>query len=641
VYHIAEIGKNSDGDLGRCELLVRAAAKAGADAVRLAHFSLSDSVHPNALSPTAERAWSLKLVLPFLEEKLFTPEEYRVILGWCAELGLDFVGTPWDLPSLEMFVACGVRHYKVNSINAHHAPLLSRVLEVAARTYLSTGGLSESQVHELCEYASLDQHDVVLMHAVTAYPAPVPVINMRALEILRQCHPTVGYSSNDLLDTTAPAAYALGATVLDKHIHLTDSDSPAHKASVSVAKYATMITGLREFAATLGRASKQESRGEMANRDVLAKGLVLARDVPAGAVLSPADVTLQLPPKGALAGAWHEVIGSRATRDLSRGAYLFSNDFASDVQPGPDSGDNNDLGERGLVPGQRGVVVRLRDIDEMTAGRDYDYVEVHYAAGDLDKPDDCKDYDLDLVVHLPEYSAGVLLDLCSYDEAMRRYSIEVINRVMDRARGLKKHFHRCAGDVRFVVHPGALTYPKLLDDPSRQYDLFADSMRRLDTSGLEILVENMTPFAWFLAGDWSPKQGQSNSFMEPRAMAEFLTTYGYSMCLDLCHAKLYCNHVDMELADYMRIVRPYVGHLHFSDSTGVDGEGIMVGAGEIDWSEVCAQFADYERGWTPEIWNGHHDHGAQFCQAHRLLAEEFRRYRQRRGPLRESAPAPV
>jgi len=637
VYYIAEIGKNSNGDLSRCELLLYAAARAGANAVRFAHFSLLDSVHEDALSPSAERAWSLKLELPFLEENLFASEEYRTILGWCAELGIDFVGTPWDLSSLEMFAACGVTHFKVNSLNAYNAPLLSRVLQVATRTYLSTGGLSERQVCKLCTGVPLRDHNVVLMHAVTAYPAPVSVINMRALETLRRYHPVVGYSSNDILDTSAPAAYAMGATVLDKHLHLTDSDFPAHRASVSVARFAELVAHLEEFSATLGRPTKQESRGEMANRDVLAKGLVLAHDVPAGALISPDDLALQLPPKGVLAESWHDVVGARASRDLTRGSYLFSSDVTARPTDKGYRGDDhgNSLGERGLVPGTRGVVVRLKDIEEMTAGRDFDYVEVHYAAGDLDKPDTCRDYDLDLVVHLPEYASGVLLDLCSYDEALRRYSIEVINRVMDKARGLKRHFARCTGDVRFVVHPGALTYPKLLDDPSQQYDLFADSMRRLDTSGLHILIENMTPFAWFIDGDWSPRQGQTNSFMEPQAMAEFLGEHMYSMCLDLCHAKLYCNHAGIELSAYMRTVKPFVQHIHFSDCTGIDGEGIQVSDGEINWSEVCEIFADYEYGWTPEIWNGHHDHGSKFCEAHRRLADEFRQYWKAQGLVRE------
>jgi hypothetical protein len=72
-----------------------------------------------------------------------------------------------------------------------------------------------------------------------------------------------------------------------------------------------------------------------------------------------------------------------------------------------------------------------------------------------------------------------------------------------------------------------------------------------------------------------------------------------------------------------------VRHIHFSDAVGIDGEGTRVGTGDIDWQQVCAVFADHQWGWTPEIWNGHHDHGAKFCLAHRDLAHQFERYRHR------------
>ena len=298
VYIIAEIGKNADGDLGRARELVRACAVAGANAVRFSHFSIEECVHPSALRGDAERAWSLKLELPFLSETLFDATGYREIVRTCAAVGIDFVASPWDTPSLRLFDGIGVMDYKVSSLNAYNVPLVAAVLEIARRTYLSTGGLDEAQVARMVRELKLADHDVVLLHAVTAYPAPAPVLNLAALDVLHTLHPQVGYASNDLLATSALAACAAGATVLDKHVHLVDGVGPNHRASVDVSELARLIAEVREFEAALGRARKYESRGEMANRDVFAKGLVLARDIPAGQPITADDLALQLPPKG-------------------------------------------------------------------------------------------------------------------------------------------------------------------------------------------------------------------------------------------------------------------------------------------------------------------------------------------------------
>lgn len=620
---MAEIGKAARGDLGRALELVRGAAAAGADAVRLPHFVLAENVHPDLLAGPAERAWSFKLELPFLGERMLGPDDYKRLAAECAALGLEVVGTPWDLPSWRLQDAAGVDRFFVNSYNAFNVPLVEAILGSGTRLYLSTGGLAEEQVKTLCARYELDRHDTVLLHSVLAYPAPASVVNLRAMDVLRRYHRAVGYSSNDLLGTTHVAAAALGAEVFVKHVHLLPAETDAHRASVPVSRLAAMIAEIRQTEELLGRAIKQESRGEMANRDIMGKGLAVRTGVERGGPLTRDSVVLQVPPRGVKAERWFEVEDRAARRDLTVGDIVYSDDLDLPVSA---SALAEPLGPRGAVPGKRGAVVRLKDIDEIIAGRDYDYVEVHYAAGDLDRPDDFKEYDLELVVHLPEYSAGVLLDLASTDEALRRYSVEVINRVMDKTRVLRSRFHRTGDLVKFVLHPGALTFPDPTAEPDRQYEVFVDSLARLDQGGLDVLIENMTPFPWFLSGgDWAIKQGVTTTFMHPEALAAFLEEHGHGMTLDLCHAKLWCNHNGHTLLDYMTRLKPYVRHIHFSDATGVDGEGLMIGAGEIDWQEVAGVFHDYREGWTPEIWNGHHDRGEQFAEAHRALAAEFAR----------------
>ncbi|PMB02577.1 hypothetical protein CEN49_25280 [Fischerella thermalis CCMEE 5273] len=631
-YVIAEIGKACNGNMGYCEQILHECKTAGADAIRFHHFHLESSVFKEALQKSTERAWSFQLKLPFLNEVLFTENEYRAILNRCKELGLDFIGTPWDIPSYHIFRNAGVKNIKINSLNAFNVPLIKEVRRDSRKLYISTGGLAERDIRNLYEIHNLGEDDVTLMHAVIAYPAPKTIINMRALKVLKKYSTRIGYSSNELLSTPLLAACALGATVIEKHVHLNHSPYDVHKASITTIQLKEMIREIREMEQILGREIKQESRGEMVNQDILSKSLILKEHVQKGEVISEKNLALQLPSKGVNAKQWLEVVGGKAKRDLNKGEYLFSTDIVKEkdyqsIGIQPNRQDNEETAS--YIPGKRGVVVRLKDIDEMIAGQKVDYVEVHYAASDLDKVDSCKDYDLDLVVHLPEYSDGVLLDLCSHDEQLRKYSIEVINHVMEKARRLKPHFKRLSGDLKFVTHPGSLTYPHPDENPSEQYALFLDSLKQLDSSGLEVLVENMTPFAWFLDKDWAPKQGMSNSFMDAEELSIFLNTHKYNMCFDVCHAKLYCNYAGKDLYTFMRTIRPYVKHFHFSDCTGIDGEGLQVGEGEINWQEVCEVFSDYSYGWTPEIWNGHHDHGKKFYEAHEKLNDEFRKYRER------------
>lgn len=628
-YYIAEIGKACNGDLNYCWKLLNECKKAKVSAVRFHHFYLESSVHSSLLDKekSTERTWSFKLNLPFDKENLFSEEGYKVILDWCNELELDFIATPWDIESYKLFQRIGVTHYKLHSMNAMNIPLLEQLVNNCSKLYISTGGLSENQIEMLNNKFALSEHDnIVLLHTVCAYPTPKTVVNMRTMQTLRKYTKRVGYSSNDVLNTSLLTAAALGADVIEKHVHLQQIDRETHKASIDIESYGKLIAEAEEVKMLLGLDVIHESRGEMINQEILSKSIVLKEDVKAGETLDERNLTLKLPSKGINAKQWYNVVGKKASKNLFKGNYLFTSDMSEQdterkrfLQKGQDK-------DRLYIPGKLGIVARLNDIEQITNERNIDYVEVHYAASDLEKIDYCKDYDLDLVVHFPEYANGRMLDLCSYDEDLRKFSIEIINKVMQKARELKPHFKRCTGDLKFVLHPGAMTYPKLLENPTKQFELFADSLRQLDSHGLEVLVENMLSFAWFLSDDWSAKQGLNNSFMDADEMYNFCTTYNYGMCLDLCHAKLYTNNTGKSFLEYMRKVKPIVKHLHFSDCVGIDGEGLQVGEGDINWQEVCEVFHDHKYGWTPEIWNGHHDNGQKFCEAHAKLNMEFAKF---------------
>ncbi len=629
-YYIAEIAKACHGDLEYCWELLNECKKAKVDAVRFHHYFLEESVHSSVFhkSSQTERAWSFELKLPFSGEIMFSEEGYKVILDWCNELGLDFIATPWDIKSLELFRRVGIQDYKIHSMNAMNIPLIEEVLKDYRKLYISMGGLSDKQIERLCSNIKVEDHgNIVLMHAICAYPAPETIINMRSMQSLTKYIGSVGYSSNDVLDTSILSACALGAAVIEKHVHLRDGDRDLHKASMDIRSFARLITEANQVKTILGTDIKHESRGEMVNQEILSKSIVLKEDIPEGTVLDHTNLTLKLPSKGINAKQWYDVVGRKAAANLHKGDYLFTSDMLDPkghTRRLLQKGSNED---RTYIPGKIGVVARLKDIDEIIQDRNVDYVEIHYAASDLNKIEHWKDYDLDLVVHFPEYADGKMLDLCAYDESLRQFSIDVINKVMQKARELKLHFKKCMGDLKFILHPGAMSFPHLLDNPEKQYALFADSLRKLDSSGLEVLVENMLSFAWFLGKDWSANQGVNNSFMDAEDMYNFCTTHNYSMCLDLCHAKLYTNHTGKSFLEYMKKVKPIVKHLHYSDCIGIDSEGLQVGEGDIDWGEVCEVFHDHPYGWTPEIWNGHHDHGEKFYEAHNRLNVEFKKLR--------------
>ena len=86
------------------------------------------------------------------------------------------------------------------------------------------------------------------------------------------------------------------------------------------------------------------------------------------------------------------------------------------------------------------------------------------------------------------------------------------------------------------------------------------------------------------------------------------------ICLDVSHYMLACNHFDIDFYDFIEKVAPYTAHIHMGDAKGVNGEGLQIGAGEINFNKLCEILLEKspKASFIPEIWQGHKNNGEGF-----------------------------
>ena len=134
------------------------------------------------------------------------------------------------------------------------------------------------------------------------------------------------------------------------------------------------------------------------------------------------------------------------------------------------------------------------------------------------------------------------------------------------------------------------------------------SKLKYNKSDIDILPENLPPRPWYLGGQWF-----QYGFMYPEDMIRFCNYYNLRMTYDVCHAQLFCNHQKTSLEDYTKKVMSHVSHLHISDAHGIDGEGLQIGEGCIDFDKFFNNIENCKNNdytWVTEIWSGHLNHGS-------------------------------
>jgi N-acetylneuraminate synthase len=608
-YMIAEIGNNHNGDFDRAIALVDAAVAAGADCAKFQMRKLDEVYRASSLSGKDDDL-AVEYTLDLLRRFELTTEQQRRVAAYCASKNIQYLCTPWDASSVATLETFGVQAYKVASADLTNLPLLAKLAATGKTLIVSTGMSTSDEIRAAAKFLDDRTAPYVLLHCQSTYPAALHNIHLRFMETLREIHPFVGYSGHERGIAVSIGAVAMGAILIERHITLDrEMEGPDHAASLEPDEFKALVSGIRDLEAARGEklAERALSQGELINRENLAKSLVAARDIPAGTVVAETDVAVKSPGQGLSPLKMPALIGRRLNRAMARDDYFFQSDLA----------DGGATARRYRFDRPWGVPVRYHDTQRFLEICQPDIIEFHLSYSDMERDPAAYlsgTYDLGFVVHAPELFAGSkLMDLATSDEGLRRYSLEQTQAVIDITRGLKKFFPKTKHPP-IVANIGGFTMdePLSAERKAECYRIFAASLGELDLDGVELIPQTMAPFPWHFGG-----QRHQNIFIFPEESAAFCAEHDLRMCVDISHTKLAANHFGFDFSEGLAQLGPHTAHLHFGDARGLDGEGLQIGEGEIDFDEIGAVLRKHAPGasFIPEIWQGHKNMGEGFWTA--------------------------
>jgi N-acetylneuraminate synthase/N,N'-diacetyllegionaminate synthase len=322
VFIVAEAGVNHNGDPALARRLVDAAAECGADAVKFQTFTVDALLTREAPKAgyqieTTGAEESQREMLARLELGADRLAELR---DRAAKHGLIFFSAPFDEASADALEALDVALYKVPSGEITNLPLLRHVAAKGRPVILSTGMATLEEVEQaVAAIRAAGDPPLALLHCLSAYPAPVEEVNLRAMDSLASrfgC--PVGFSDHTLGIDVAVAAAARGAAIIEKHLTLDKTlPGPDHRASLDVAEFSAMVRAIRSVESALGDGIKRPMPSEADTRRVARKSLVAARALKAGERVAAGDLASKRPGTGISPAELSRVLGLRLTRDVA------------------------------------------------------------------------------------------------------------------------------------------------------------------------------------------------------------------------------------------------------------------------------------------------------------------------------------
>ena len=271
LYLIAEIGINHNGSLEIAKELIKAASKAGFDAVKFQKRTIDIVYTKEFLDSPRESPWG-KTQRAQKEGLEFSREDYEQIAQYCNELGVDWSASAWDLEAQEFIKSFNSVFNKIASPMLGHKPLVRKIAEEGKKTFISTGMATLEEIDEVVEIFKKSECEFELMHCNSTYPMKEEEANLLCIPMFRERYGVnVGYSGHEsTLLKICTAAVALGATSIERHITLDramyGSDQAASIESHSLASF---VETLRKIPIILGNGIKEISDSEKAVRSKL------------------------------------------------------------------------------------------------------------------------------------------------------------------------------------------------------------------------------------------------------------------------------------------------------------------------------------------------------------------------------------
>lgn len=325
-YIIAEISANHNGSIERAEAIIRAAADAGADAVKLQTYTADTMTIPcdNEYFRIKGTLWEGR-TLHDLYQEASMPWEWQLRLKTLADdLGMDCFSTPFDVTAVDFLEKIDVPCHKVASFEVVDIPLLKKIASTGKPVIMSTGMASLAEIDEaVTTLRENGTSDLALLKCTSAYPAPPEEANLRTIPHLAQTFNCVaGLSDHTLGSAVAVGAVAVGARIVEKHFTLARADGgPDGAFSMEPHEFKQMVQDIRTVEKALGTVCYDLTPKQKENK-VFRRSLFVVKDMKAGEVFTEENVRSIRPGYGVAPKFLCDFLGRKATVSIPKGTPL-------------------------------------------------------------------------------------------------------------------------------------------------------------------------------------------------------------------------------------------------------------------------------------------------------------------------------
>ena len=326
-FIIAELSANHNGNIEVAIETIKAAKRAGADAIKLQTYTadtLTIDCKKDYFKINHGTAWDGEYLYD-LYDRAHTPWEWHSELFRVAdEVGIICFSSPFDNSAVDLLEELNTPIYKIASFEINDIPLISYAASKGKPMILSTGIAEIGDIElaiETCK--NVGNNDITILKCTSAYPADPRDANLLTIpDIKKRFGVKVGLSDHTMGIVGPVVATSLGATVIEKHFILnkTIGGADAHF-SLDEKEFSELVNAVRVAEKMIGSADYEMTKKKKQSIQ-FSRSLFIVEDLKKGDILTKKNIRSIRPGYGLHPKYFDQILGKKINKDLYRGEPL-------------------------------------------------------------------------------------------------------------------------------------------------------------------------------------------------------------------------------------------------------------------------------------------------------------------------------
>lgn len=325
-YVVAEISANHNGDIELAKKIMLSAKQSGADAIKMQTYT-PDTITLNSDKDDfkiKEGLWK-GYTLYDLYSEAYTPYEWhKPLFEYAQKIDLTCFSTPFDETAVDLLEDLNTPAYKIASFEVVDIPLIKYVAATKKPMIISTGMANLEEIAEAVEAAkSAGCKDLILLHCISAYPAPAEESNLMTIPDLSERFGLLtGLSDHTLGTIVSTTSVALGSVFIEKHFTLDRNFSgPDSSFSLEPEEMKRLTQDVKTAWLSLGKAGYERKLSEDKNA-IFRRSIYVVKDLKKGDVLTNENIRRVRPGYGLSPKYYEHILGKKVSVDIPKHTAL-------------------------------------------------------------------------------------------------------------------------------------------------------------------------------------------------------------------------------------------------------------------------------------------------------------------------------